>query len=150
MQARESRLRIRLKRTWLPPFSKKLRTELDGDPPPKWIPAGNAFARRLARRIGGYPLSSLNEVLLNRPATAHIMGGCPVGESAREGVIDRNHEVHGYSGLYIWDATVVPANLGVNPALSILALCERAMNEIPPQSPEEHLPTADEGAPVLT
>jgi cholesterol oxidase len=134
MQSRESRLRIRLTRSWLPPFRRCLQTYADGPPPPRWISQGNAFARRLAKRVGGYPLSSLNEVLLGRPVTAHILGGCPVGDSIEDSVIDRNHQVHGYANLYICDGTVVPANLGVNPALSILALSERAMDQIPDQS----------------
>lgn len=131
MQSRESQLKMTLKRSWLPPFRRKLTTSVQGQPPPKWIPAGNAFARRLAKRMGGYPLSSVNEVFLGRPVTAHILGGCPVGDSAQEGVIDPDHRVHGYQGLYIFDGTVVPTNLGVNPALSILALCERAIDQIP-------------------
>jgi cholesterol oxidase len=85
----------------------------------------------MARHIGGYPLSSLNEVILGRPVTAHILGGCPVGSTAADGVIDQDHRVHGYENFYICDGSVVPANLGVNPALSILALCERAMAQVP-------------------
>ena len=86
--------------------------------------------------MNGYPLSSSNEVLLGRPVTAHILGGCPIGEDPQQGVIDREHRVHGYVGLYICDGTVMPANLGVNPALSILALCERAIDQIPHASAE--------------
>ena len=81
--------------------------------------------------MGGYPLSALNEVLLGRPVPAHILGGCPVGESSNTGVIDQDHRVHGYANLYICDGPVVPANLVINPALRILALCERAMDQIP-------------------
>jgi cholesterol oxidase len=84
--------------------------------------------------MDGVPLSSLSEVLLNRPATAHILGGCIMGKSPDEGVIDDTQKVFGYRNLMICDGSVVPANLGVNPALSILALSERAMSLIPPKA----------------
>jgi cholesterol oxidase len=78
-------------------------------------------------------LSSTPEVLRDTPATAHILGGCPIGTSPEEGVIDEQHRVFGYENLRICDGTVIPANLGVNPALSILAFSERALSFVPPK-----------------
>ena len=93
----------------------------------------NDFARRLAARLDGIPLSSLTEVFLNVPVTAHVLGGCSLAPSADEGVVDTSQRVFGYRGLYVCDGSVIPLNLGVNPALSILAFTERAMSFIPPR-----------------
>lgn len=71
------------------------------------------------------PQSATSEVLLGTPATAHILGGCNIGSSAEEGVIDKNHEVFSHSGLFACDGSVIPTNLGVNPSLTITALAER-------------------------
>ena len=55
-----------------------------------------------------------------------------MGGSAAEGVIDKDHQVFGYPGLYVCDGSAISANLGVNPALTICALTELAMSKIPP------------------
>jgi len=64
------------------------------------------------------------------PTTAHILGGAPVGKEASEGVVSENFEVHNYAGLYIIDGSIMPANPGVNPSLTITALAEYAMSKI--------------------
>jgi cholesterol oxidase len=69
--------------------------------------------------------------LLDIPNTAHILGGCPMGGNAAEGVVDIDQQVFNYPGLYVADGSVVPANLGVNPSLTIAAMTERAMSRIP-------------------
>ncbi|HEX2296927.1 MAG TPA: GMC oxidoreductase, partial [Pseudonocardiaceae bacterium] len=97
-----------------------------GEPPPRWIPVGHDVVRRLARLVDGDPGGSFADIA-NIPMTAHFIGGCAVGSSASEGVIDPYHRVHGYPGLSVVDGAAVSANLGVNPALTITALAERAM-----------------------
>lgn len=111
-----------------------LNTQADGAFP-TYIPAANDFARKLADRLDAVPRSATSEVFLDRPATAHILGGCVIGETPKEGVVDDAQQVFGYKNLYVADGTVIPANLGVNPALSILAFAERAMSLIPSKSP---------------
>jgi cholesterol oxidase len=69
--------------------------------------------------------------LFNTPTTAHIMGGAVMGESAETGVIDADHRVFGYENLLVCDGSVIPANLGVNPSLTITALAEYAMSRLP-------------------
>ena len=55
-----------------------------------------------------------------------------MGRSAEDGVIDTDHQVFGYPGLYVVDGAGVSANVGVNPSLTITALAERAMSRMPP------------------
>src|SRR3954447_20578387 len=58
--------------------------------------------------------------------TAHFLGGCTIGSSAEDGVVDPYHRVFGYPGLHVVDGSTVSANLGVNPSLTITAQAERA------------------------
>jgi cholesterol oxidase len=76
-------------------------------------------------------MSMITEVLFDVPGTAHVLGGCPIAESRGEGVVDQRHRVFGYRNMYVCDGSVIAANLGVNPSLTICALTERAMSFIP-------------------
>jgi cholesterol oxidase len=112
----------------------KLNTEQDpSNPNPTFIPAANAFADWLARQTGGVPSSSVSEALFNVPSTAHILGGAPIGADAEHGVIDSEHRVFGYENLLVCDGAAIPANVGVNPSLTITAMSERAIDLIPPK-----------------
>jgi cholesterol oxidase len=66
--------------------------------------------------------------VLNIPMTAHILGGCPIGDSPQTGVLDPWQRVYGHPGLHVMDGAAVTANLGVNPSLTITAQAERAMS----------------------
>ena len=101
---------------------------------PSYIPIANQVTRRMAERMDGYPKGSWFEVLLDAPTTAHILGGCVMGESPEEGVVDRQGRMFGYPGLFIADGSVVPANLNANPALTITALAEYIMDQVPAKS----------------
>ena len=83
---------------------------------------------------GGTAMSMLPEILFDVPGTAHCLGGCVIAGSPDEGVVDARHRVFGYRNMYVCDGSVVAANLGVNPSLTITALTERAMSFIPPAS----------------
>jgi len=134
MQDLESSLRLTVRRSVLPPFRRRLSSELEeGATIPTWIPIANDFARRLARRMDAIPGNMTAEVLLNRPTTAHILGGCCMGRDPGEGAIDLHNRAFGYRNLLVCDGSVIPANLGVNPALSITAFAERAMSFVPPK-----------------
>ena len=78
-------------------------------------------------------MGSLGENLLDLPTTAHILGGAPFGRNAEEGVVDEKFEIHNYPGLFIIDGSIVPANPGVNPSLTITALAEYAMSMVAPK-----------------
>ena len=81
--------------------------------------------------MDGIPQNTLLESLLNMSTTAHILGGCPIGRDRDSGVVDSSHQVFGYAGLYLVDGSAIPANVGVNPSLTITALAERFMSKIP-------------------
>lgn len=106
----------------------------DGEAPRATIPEATELALRLADKVGGLAMSPSYEPLLDIPTTAHILGGCCMGDSKETGVIDSQHRVYGYEGLYIVDGSSISANPGVNPSLSITALAERAMSLIPAKS----------------
>jgi cholesterol oxidase len=125
----------------------RLQTEQDPNKPnPTFIPIANEAAEWIAKRIGGIPQSSVTEALANIPTTAHIMGGAVIGRSPEEGVVDERHRVFGYENLLVCDGSVVPANVGVNPSLTITALAERAMSFVPPAAT---VADPDPGEPVL-
>jgi len=98
---------------------------------PAYIPIANEVAERLAKKMNAIPLSLLTEATFNSAPTAHILGGCCMGESPEKGVVDFKGEIFGYKNLFVADGSVVAANLGVNPSLTIAALSEYIMNQIP-------------------
>jgi cholesterol oxidase len=102
-----------------------------GNNPPTYMPMANLLAERMAEKIGGTPGSVLPEVILNTSTTAHILGGATMGRTPEEGVCDPQGRVFGHPGLYIADGSLVPANLGVNPSLTITTLAEHVMAGIP-------------------
>lgn len=129
MQTLEGEIEMRWQRPWFWPFRKFLQSH--GAKVPTFIPKANEFAQRFAELTGGFPMSMLPEILFNVPGTAHCIGGCVIADSSTRGVVDGRHRVFGYKNMYISDGSVVAANLGVNPSLTITALAERAMSYIP-------------------
>jgi len=129
MQSYDNSLRLSLKKTR---FGRRLVSEQEtGKPAPTYIPIANEAARVAAAAMGGDPMSAINEVVLDTPTTAHVLGGAAVGASPRTGVIDGYHRMFGHPGVHVVDGAAVGANLGVNPALTITAMAERAMSMWP-------------------
>lgn len=132
MQHLDNRINFRLGRSIYTGFRKDLMTKPAKDKmTPAYIPIANRVTREVARKLNAIPLNGHPEMLLNLATTAHLIGGACIGASPGTGVINLNHEVFGYPGLYICDGSSIPANLGVNPSHTILALTERAMSFIP-------------------
>jgi cholesterol oxidase len=129
MQALEGQIQMRWQRPWFWPFRKFLVSH--GKKVPTYIPKANLFAEKFAQMTGGFAMSMLPEILFDVPGTAHCIGGCVIADSPEHGVVDSRHRVFGYENMYICDGSVVAANLGVNPSLTITALTERAMSFIP-------------------
>jgi cholesterol oxidase len=110
-----------------------LQTEQDPERPnPTFIPVANEAAEWFARRTGGIAQSSTTEALFNIPSTAHILGGAVIAPGPEQGVVDAEQRVFGYENLLVCDGSAVPANVGVNPSLTITALAEHAMSKLPP------------------
>ena len=93
-------------------------------------PLAQKAASLLAQEIGGVAQNAATEVLFGAVTTAHILGGAVLASNEQQGVVDTNHEVFNYKGLYICDGSVIPSNLGVNPSLTITALAERFTSQI--------------------
>ncbi len=122
---------LRLRRNWWGGMST---APDEGDVPTASIPEATQLARQFADEADGFPFSLVTETLFNIPTTAHILGGCCMGETAETGVIDADHEVHNYPGLYVMDGSSISANPGVNPSLTITAMAERAVAKLPPKA----------------
>jgi cholesterol oxidase len=138
MQSADSSLRLRPKRP-----GGRLNTEIaEGNPPQSYLPIANQVAAAAAQVMGGYPQSSVMESLLGTPTTAHILGGAVIAASPTEGVVDRYRRAFGYQNFLITDSSTIPANLGVNPALTITAMAEEAMSYIPDK---QHAPAGTIG-----
>jgi cholesterol oxidase len=132
MRAEEGTIHLGLRRRF--PWSRPRLVSIappGSTPPGAFFPEATALARRIATQVGGVAVGMITEVFRGVPSTAHILGGACMGADAQEGVIDANHEVFGYPGLYVVDGSAVSANPGVNPSLTITALAERAMEGIP-------------------
>ena len=125
MQDVDSAIKVRSKHGI---FGWRLTSENDSERPnATYIPAANETARRIANRYGGIAGGHIGD-LVNAPFTAHFVGGCVIGNSEAEGVIDPYHRIWNYPTLHIIDGSTITANLGVNPSLTITAQAERAIS----------------------
>ncbi|MBI3174002.1 MAG: GMC family oxidoreductase [Chloroflexi bacterium] len=135
MQHADNRMRFRMGRSLFTLFRRGMVAEEEpGYVIHAQVKGSHELTREFARRINGVALGSIGENLLGLPTTAHILGGAPIGRDASEGVVDENFEIHNYPGLYIIDGSIMPANPGVNPSLTITALAEYAMSRIEKKS----------------
>ena len=136
MQMKNNLMRLRLGRRLLGTRDQKLVCEHDEYLRiPVNIELGQEIALSYAEKIRGRVIGSLLESMLKVPTTAHMLGGCLIGEDVTQGVINTQFEVFNYPGMYIVDGSVVPANPGINPSLTITALAEYAMSLIPSKHP---------------
>jgi len=135
MQTEDNHLHMRLGRSWLTLFRRSLVSQsAEENPVPTRIEMGHQITQEFTRRIHGVSAGSIVEVLFDTPVTAHILGGVTFGRDDQEGVIGLDCQVHNYPGLYVVDGSIVPANPGVNPSLTITALAEYAMSQVPPKA----------------
>jgi cholesterol oxidase len=110
----------------------RLQTEQDPERPnPTFIPIANRSAEWFAERTGGIAQSSFTEAMFNIPSTAHILGGAVIAPDPSQGVVDTHQRVFGYENLLVCDGSAIPANVGVNPSLTITALAEHAISHVP-------------------
>ncbi|MBI4897395.1 MAG: GMC family oxidoreductase [Actinobacteria bacterium] len=131
MQATDTSIRLRPARR-LRDGDVLLTTEVAaGYQRPAPIPVAYDVARRLAEKIGGRAQASVTEAVAATPVTAHFLGGAAIGRDSEHGVVDSHQRVFGYENLLVCDGSVLPANIGVNPSLTITALAERAISQVP-------------------
>ncbi len=129
MQTLDGHISMRLRRRWFWPFRAVLTSQ--GEKIPAFIPKANEFAKKVAALVGVSVMSTVMEILLNVPTTAHILGGCTMAASRADKVLDGRNRAFGYRNMYICDGSVLAANLGVNPSLTICAVTERPVSYIP-------------------
>ena len=130
MQSRDNAIAFRARKRRLGGGYRLSTTQHSEKPSPTYIDKGNQAAQWLARRTGGIAQSNVLEALGNIPSTAHLLGGAVIGADAKSGVVDKNLRVFGYRNMLVCDGAAMPANPGVNPALTITALAEYAMAQI--------------------
>lgn len=119
---------LRLSRAWHGGLTSRRE---EGAAPVASFPAATKLAEEVSDVLDGMPFALVQETLFNIPTTAHVLGGASMGKDRDTGVIDREHRVFGYDGLYVLDGSAISANPGVNPSLTITAMAERAMSFIP-------------------
>ena len=115
----------------------------------KGYSVANEAAEWLAKRTGGIAQSSVMEAALNIPTTAHILGGAAIGHGPEDGVVDSRQRVFGYENLMVCDGAAIPANVGVNPSLTITALAEHAMSQVPAKEGTEPRPLPEAARPAV-
>jgi choline dehydrogenase-like flavoprotein len=76
---------------------------------------------------------------------SHPLGGARMADEAGFGVVDDRCEVHNYEGLFCMDSSVIPTSLGVNPSLTISAVCERAADHLVRRGDDYGLPKRPQG-----
>lgn len=103
----------------------------DGNPPNAFLENAHRLANKYGKMVKGRARTFFLESFSGIPSTAHILGGAVIGKNAEEGVIDTDHKLFGYDNIYVCDGSAISANPGVNPALTITAMTERAMSKIP-------------------
>jgi cholesterol oxidase len=130
MQTLDNAIELRARRTRR---GARLQTRNDSERPiPTFIPIANDFAKWLAARTGGVAQTALMEAVANIATTAHVLGGAAIGADPSCGVVDARQRVYGYENLLVCDGSAIPANIGVNPSLTITAMAEHAMSQVPP------------------
>lgn len=138
MQTLDSTLRF--KRGKITP----LKTTVESGPTPSgFIPEASKLAKALGKKLKAIPYSNFTDVLLGTPTTAHVLGGAVMGKDASVGVIDKDNRVFGYENMMVCDGSMISANPGVNPSLSITAISELAMSKIPVKQDKKELQTTE-------
>lgn len=140
MQSSETKMNLKLGRGFLTFFRKGLTGRVSDGDMPSFIPVAQRAVEIISKKINGLPQNCSSEVLLQTPATAHILGGAVIASDARCGVIDIEHQIFGHKGLYVCDGSMIPSNLAVNPSLTISALAERFSSKFPPKAGAHQAP----------
>ena len=109
----------------------------DVEKQPVYERARQVLEKMLERMGADYMQNPMRDRILGgRLVTVHPLGGCRMGKTIAEGVVDDQGRVFDgaassqkavHDGLYVMDGSVIPTSLGANPLLTISAIAERAM-----------------------
>lgn len=110
---------------WQPPWKRKLKLDWKKDKSEAVFNAISNMHKRLADATGGTAHALPTQTILKKHFTPHPLGGCNMGTTEENGVVNHKGEVFGYPNLYVADASIIPGALGINPSKTIAALAER-------------------------
>mgnify|MGYP001245953448 CR=1 FL=1 len=134
MQTEDNWMRLKLGRSLFTLWGRNLVSEKDQVQGfASRLEIGHRVLGMFSKKMNGIPAASFNESLFNIPLTAHILGGVNMGHGPADSVIDPSCQIHNYPGLYVIDGSILPGNPGVNPSLTITAMAEYAMEQVPPR-----------------
>ncbi|GAA4281051.1 GMC oxidoreductase [Gaetbulibacter aestuarii] len=119
---------LKLKRNWFGGLSSTISS---GKKPTPFIPESIKLTKAYSKIVKGKSTSFALETIAGIPSTAHILGGAVMGIDETKGVIDKDNKIFNYDNMYVIDGSMISANPGVNPSLSITAIAERAMDQMP-------------------
>ena len=117
--------KLYLGRPWYAPWRRKLKLDWDVTGSEGAINAMINMHKKLSAATGGEASVPLTWSVLKNLVTPHALGGCNMGTTRQDGVVDHKGEVFGYPGLYVADGAIVPRAVGLNPSRTIAALAER-------------------------
>ncbi len=69
----------------------------------------------------------------SKVGSAHVMGGCPMGDDPERSVTDSNGKFHHLDHLYVMDGSLFPTSIGANPQLSIYGLVHKLSSQLAAQ-----------------
>ncbi len=118
--------RLSLRRRWFNPWERQLKLDWDISRSEKVINAMVNMHRRLSEATGGLTLVPPTWSIFKTLITPHPLGGCNMGTTQADGVVDHRGAVFGYPNLYVADGAIVPEAIGLNPSKTIAALAERS------------------------
>ncbi len=117
--------RLHLTRRWFTPWKQSLNLAWNVHRSEDVLKAMEAMHKDLTEATGGTPRALPTWRLLKSLVTLHPLGGCPIGISAADGVVDHLGRVFGYPNLIVADGAILPTPTVRNPSHSIAALAER-------------------------
>jgi len=87
------------------------------------IAYGKNVARQIMHAAGAQDVLAIDRY-------AHLVGGCPMGSSPADSVVDADHRVWGVPNLLVCDGSVMPTQGAANPALTVMALASRLADRL--------------------
>jgi len=118
---------FRLARRWYAPWQRYLALDWDVTDSLAAINGLVGMHQKLSQATGGDAVVPLTWTALHQLVTPHPLGGCGMAASPSDGVVDHAGRVFNHPGLYVFDGSIVPRAIGLNPSKTIAALAERGV-----------------------